>query len=164
MICYLGLILWFDAVVCDRGGLALGWLVNREMGIDMVLDIWRSFRAMPLWVQVWVFVILVPVNMFSVVYWAEPNGVWIAVLAIGAMALNGVIMLVERGFSKAMALPHVVIWTPLVIWIGWMLVEGDVAAGFGLYLVVLLVVDLISLAFDFKDTKDWLAGERSVAC
>jgi hypothetical protein len=27
----------------------------------------------------------------------------------------------------------------------------------------LLVVDLISLGFDFKDTRDWFRGEKSIA-
>jgi len=135
----------------------------RVKGQGMIGEIWGSFRAMPLWVQVWVFVLLVPVNSASLLFLGEQNGVLIAVLAIGAMLLNGVIMLIERGFSKAMALPHVVIWTPLVALLAIMLSRGEETGAFATFLQVLLIVELISLGFDFKDARDWWGGEREVA-
>lgn len=129
----------------------------------MILDIWQSYRRLPLWVQLWVALILVPVNAASLVFWGAPMGAWLAVMAIGAMLLNGVIMLVERGFSKMMALPHVLIWTPLVVLILWLLAKGDLAAGYARYLMFLLAVDLFSLALDYADTVKWLKGERRIA-
>ncbi len=136
----------------------------------MIGEIWRSYRALPLWVQGWVLVILVPVNMASLALLGQESGAAVAALAIGAMLLNGVIMLIERGFSKAMALPHVVIWTPLVLWIVWMLATGTGAAaqmgmqtGAGRVLWLLLAVDLVSLVLDWRDAWLWLRGERQVA-
>ncbi len=129
----------------------------------MILDIWQSYRRLPLWVQLWVALILVPVNAASLVFWGAPMGAWLAVMAIGAMLLNWVIMLVERGFSKMMALPHVLIWTPLVVLILWLLAKGDIAPGYARYLMVLLAVDLFSLALDYADTVKWLKGERHIA-
>ncbi len=128
----------------------------------MILDIWRSFRRLPLWVQIWVAVILVPVNMAAVLFWAQPLGLWVALLAVGAMALNLPIMVFERGFSKAMALPHVLIWTPLIGLIMWVR-GGDISPCFRSYLTVLLVVNLISLIFDYKDAVAWWKGDRKVA-
>ena len=129
----------------------------------MILDIWQSYRRLPLWVQLWVALILVPVNAASLVFWGAPMGAWLAVMAIGAMLLNGVIMLFERGFSKMMALPHVLIWTPLVLLTLWLLAKGDLAAGYARYLMFLLAVDLFSLALDYADTVKWLKGERRIA-
>ncbi|SHK74834.1 hypothetical protein SAMN05444414_10123 [Roseovarius marisflavi] len=129
----------------------------------MILDIWQSYRRLPIWVQLWVALILVPVNAASLVFLGAPMGAWVAVMAVGAMLLNGVIMLVERGFSKMMALPHVLIWTPLVVLILWLLAKGDLAPGYARYLMVLLAVDLFSLALDYADTVKWLKGERHIA-
>ncbi|SLN55448.1 hypothetical protein ROG8370_02502 [Roseovarius gaetbuli] len=129
----------------------------------MILDIWQSYRRLPLWVQLWVALVLVPVNAASLVFWGAPMGAWLAVMAVGAMLLNGVIMLVERGFSKMMALPHVVIWRPLLVLILWLLMQGDLAPGYGRYLMILLAVDLFSLALDYADTVKWLRGERHIA-
>lgn len=129
----------------------------------MVLEIWRSFRAMPAWVQIWVGLILVPVNVTSLAFVLVPGGLLVAVLANVAMLLNLPIMVVERGLSKAMALPHVLIWSPLVVWLGWILVNSTISGGFGRYILVLLAVDVVSLVFDFKDARDWFKGQRTVA-
>lgn len=130
----------------------------------MVLDIWQSFRRMPLWVQIWVAVILVPVNAASIFFVTQPMGVWIAILAIGGMAPNLIVMAVERGFSRTMALPHVVIWTPLVILLVMMLTgAAPPEGGYRMFLILLLVVDVISLGFDYIDTLKWWKGAREIA-
>lgn len=56
-----------------------------------------------------------PVNLVSVFFWQEQGGILIAVLAVGGMTLNMVLMYFERGFSKAMVLPHLVLWIPLLL-------------------------------------------------
>lgn len=61
------------------------------------LDIWQSYRSLPLWVQIWVFGILVPVNSAAIFFVFQPSGLWVALLAIGAMLPNIPIMLYERG-------------------------------------------------------------------
>jgi hypothetical protein len=130
----------------------------------MIADIWRSFMRLPLWVQVWVAVILVPVNMAPLLFYQEPYAVWIAILSVGGMMPNLPIMLIDRGLSKRMALPHLVIWTPLVILLVWLL-TGLVGAD-PLYmnmLALLLVVDLVSLAFDYPDAFKWWRGDRDIA-
>lgn len=47
--------------------------------MTLFLDIWRSYRALSLWVQIWVNVILVPVNIASLAFdipdaWKGLNG------------------------------------------------------------------------------------------
>ena len=117
--------------------------------MNLVLDIWRSFRALPLWVQIWVALILVPVNMAAIFFVNETGGPLIAALAIGGMMPNLVIMIAERGVSKAMALPHLLIWTPLVVSV--IQNTGTATGGFQTYLWLLLATDLLSLAFDYPD-------------
>lgn len=130
----------------------------------MIADIWRSFRRMPLWVQFWVVLILVPVNLASLAFLSAPGSLLIAVLAVGGMVPNLPIMLMERGVSKAMAFPHILIWTPLVVLILMTLTVGDLLPpAFRLFLWLLLAVDLVSLAFDYPDAAKWLRGDRDVA-
>jgi len=130
----------------------------------MISDIWNSFRRLPLWVQIWVAVILVPVNLGPLLFYQEPYAFWVAVLSVGGMLPNLPIMLFDRGLSKRMALPHLVIWTPLVVLLVWLL-NGLVGANdsYMTMLAVLLVVDLLSLAFDFPDAFKWWRGDRGVA-
>ena len=130
----------------------------------MSLEIWQSFRRMPVWVQIWVAIVLVPVNLAAVAFVAEPYGGWIALLAIGGMAPNLPIMLIERGFSRTMTWSHLLLWTPLVALVIWILVSQiGLAGSYRMYLIVLLVVDLISLGFDYVDARKWLRGARAVA-
>jgi hypothetical protein len=127
----------------------------------MIIQIWKSFRAMPLWVQIWVAFILVPVNMASLYFFNQPYGLWIAFLANIAMMLNLPVMLYDRGFSKLMAFPHLIPWTILVAWL--LFARPEAAGVYDTYLWVLLVVDVISLAFDYPDAGKWGRGERTPA-
>ena len=127
----------------------------------MIIEIWKSFRALPGWVQIWVAFILAPLNMASVLFIAEPGGILVAILANVAMMMNMPIMLKERGFSKLMGLPHLIPWTVLVLYIAFW--HPPAEGLYATYLSALLVVDLISLLFDYPDTVRWLRGEREVA-
>jgi len=131
--------------------------------MELIKDIWRSFRTLPLWVQIWVGLILVPVNMASVLFLLEPAGILIAVLAVGGMTPNLFIMIKERGLSKAMALPHLLIWTPLVLILFSNVQSPQVNGTYQSYLRLLLAVDLLSLAFDYPDAWKWWKGDRAIA-
>ena len=131
----------------------------------MTADIWGSFMRLPLWVKIWMAVWLVPVNFVSLWFWgqgAPVPGTTVALLANLGMAVNVPIMMRDRGMSNAMALPHLVLWTPLVILIalGLATPEGDPA--YRLYLTILLVTNVISLGFDFKDGLSWWRGDRDI--
>ncbi|MBV1866207.1 MAG: hypothetical protein KUG74_17475 [Rhodobacteraceae bacterium] len=124
----------------------------------MILEIWKSFRSMPTWVQIWVAFILAPVNMASLAFLSEPSGLWIAFLANIAMMMNMPVMLYDRGFSKLMALPHLLPWTILVIWlVAARPIGSDI---YNSYLSVLLVINTISLLFDYPDALHWKRGDR----
>jgi hypothetical protein len=127
----------------------------------MIIQIWKSFRALPAWVQIWVAFILVPVNMASLYFFNQPYGLWIAFWANIAMMLNLPVMLYDRGFSKLMAFPHLIPWTILVAWL--LFARPEAAGVYDTYLWVLLVVDVISLAFDYPDAVKWWRGERTPA-
>ena len=134
----------------------------------MIVAIWNSFRRLPLWVQGWMVFLLIPINVISLFFLREPMGVLVCVLAIGGMVPNLFIMAVDRGMSKLMAVPHIFLWTPLCIFILWMLIAkltGSLSFGqtYTSFLVVLLVIDFCSLLFDFPDAWKWYSGDRSIA-
>lgn len=129
----------------------------------LLKDVWRSFRALPVWVQIWVGLILVPVNAAAILFIYEPSGLTIAALAIGGMLPNLAIMIKERGLSKAMALPHLLIWIPLVLVLLANLQNPLFSAPFQSYIWLLLLIDGISLAFDIPDAIKWGKGDRDIA-
>jgi len=127
----------------------------------MLTEIWKSFRAMPAWVQIWVAFLLFPINMVALFFIDQPSGVWIAILAIGAMMLNMPVIVYDRGFSKLMAFPHLIPWTILVLWIAFARPVGSTA--YDTYLWILLITNIISLGFDFPDAQKWWKGDRDPA-
>ena len=127
----------------------------------VLLEVWRSYRSLPLWVQLWVVGILVPVNMASILFINQPYGLWVAVLAIGAMLPNIAILFMERGLSKMMALPHLLPWGALVLWL--LVSPPSGSENYSTYLWLLLAVDIVSLAFDIPDALKWKRGDRTVA-
>ncbi len=127
----------------------------------MLTEIWKSFRAMPTWVQIWVGLLLTPINMAAIFFIDQPSGVWIAILAIGAMLANMPIIVYDRGFSKLMAFPHLIPWTILVIWITFARPMGS--DEYDTYLWILLFTNAISLGFDFPDAWEWWKGDREPA-
>jgi hypothetical protein len=139
----------------------LGATYRERDVINVIKDIWASMRALPLWVQIWVFVILVPVNFATISFLGEPNGVLIACLAIVGILPNAFFMFWERGFSRIMALSHIIFWIPLVVIVS--VTYANLESGpFATFCIILLVVDLISLVFDIKDGLAWFKGDREV--
>ncbi len=128
---------------------------------SILMDCFTSFRALPVWVQFWVFFILMPINMASLAFLQEPGGILIAILANIAMMLNLPVMLYDRGFSKLMAIPHLIPWTALVVLI--VFFRPETTGLHATYLWVLLGANVISLLFDYPDAMNWLKGSREVA-
>jgi len=129
--------------------------------MKLFFDIWNSFRALPLWVQIWVALILVPVNMAPLFFINQPSGWLIAILAIIGIAPNTAIIIIEKGFSKLMAFPHLLPWSILIVILIFARPEGS--EGYQIILWVLLIINSISLIFDFPDAYKWWKGDRKIA-
>lgn len=131
-----------------------------------LLEIWRSYRALPAWVQVWVGLVLVPANAVPFALLETWTGRIAAVAALAVVATNMPIMWIERGMSRLMSVPHLVIWGPLqlVLLLRWAGQIGPVPLGPAerALVLLLLVVNGVSLAFDSLDSWRWFRGERDV--
>ncbi len=129
----------------------------------MILEIFQSFRRLPTWVQLWMVVVLVPVNLASLAFLGSWQGAVIAALAVGGMVPNIFIMMRERGLSNAMTLPHLVLWIPLVVLLVIWLSNGTLHGELATFALLLLLIDGISLWFDIIDAVAWWRGDRAIA-
>ncbi len=125
-------------------------------------QIWGSYRALPAWVAL----ILVPANALAFTLLDTWAGRIAAVAALAVVATNLPIMWFERGMSRLMSVPHLLIWGPLqiLLMLRWAERVGPVPLG-GVeraLVLLLLAVNGISLAFDAMDSWHWLRGDRSV--
>lgn len=124
-------------------------------------SIWRSLRSMPLWVQIWVVGILVPVNAAAFFLLGTATGVATAWAAVFVVATNMPIMYWYGGMNRAMSIPHLIAWGPLQVWLVLRLIDADAPVGIELlYIWLLLLVNGVSLVFDLIDSWRWLKGER----
>ncbi|SOH93215.1 hypothetical protein SAMN06273572_1011070 [Monaibacterium marinum] len=124
-----------------------------------MLEMWHSFTALPMWVKLWMMLILGPINMATLAYLDQPMGITIAALAWGGMLISVGILIRDRGFSKLVSGGHVLTWPPLVLLL--IFARPDGSDSYGLFLTALLLVDAVSLIFDTNDLRLWFLNRRS---
>jgi len=135
--------------------------MNRFVEINRQL--WLSFRRLPLWVQVWMALVLVPVNLLSFLVLEYQAAQMVALAAVLALGSNMLLLYRYAGFSRAMALPHLVVWGPLQILLLMRVLQTPAPdAGEVMFICLVLLVNGISLIFDLLDTWRWWQGERQV--
>lgn len=132
--------------------------------IEIHLSLWHSFRRLPLWVQLWMAVILLPVNLASFLLLHYPSAQWIALSALTVVGSNMLLMYRYGGFSRLLAVPHLLIWGPLQVILLMYLAQqpAPLPTGEVLYVSLVLVVNGISLVFDLLDAWRWRQGERQL--
>jgi len=86
-------------------------------------------------------------------------------LALGCLLGAFLIMQVifnKFGFVRLLGLGHILAWVPFVAFIGWRLwSKAPLESNFRNWLVVVLIVNGISLVFDFADVYRFVKGENS---
>lgn len=117
----------------------------------------ESYNDLPSWVKIWMNFILGPVNLATLAFLSQPSGALIAALAIGGMIMTVAIVIAMGGFTKLAAAGHILPWTPLVLMLIFAKPEG--AAIYQTFLTVLLVTNVVSLAFDFNDLRLWFKSK-----
>lgn len=132
--------------------------------MDRMNDIWRSLRSLPVWVQIWVVGILVPVNVLPFFLLETAVGQAGAVAALVVLVTNGPLLWIYRGMNKVLSIPHLLAWGPLEIYLLMLLADSGFRAEAGALelglAVLLLVINGISLVFDVIDSAKWMAGDR----
>jgi len=131
--------------------------------ISTLARIFKSLFAMPVWVIVWMLGFLIPANLSGLFLLDYVSGFWVALLGATAIAINAVIVFANGGFSKVLAIPHLVFWAPLqVILLYRYFTVPDMSNFEQNYILVVLIINGVSLVFDIFDTKEWLRGNRDV--
>jgi len=131
--------------------------------ISTLARIFKSLFAMPVWVIVWMLGFLIPANLSGLFLLDYVSGFWVALLGATAIAINAVIVFANGGFSKVLAIPHLVFWVPLqVILLYRYFTVPDVSNFEQNYILVVFIINGVSLVFDIFDTKEWLRGNRDV--
>ena len=117
--------------------------------------------AEPLWLVIWVFT-LMTVNTAALFFIKRIEARY--VFAAWVINLPLMTYLYETfGYVRLLGLSHVVVWTPLLIYLwlrrkNWMPPQNLTDK----WIVLLFTVNLLSLVIDYIDVARWLLGERGV--
>lgn len=66
-----------------------------------------------------------------------------------------------RGFVRLLGLGHLVVWIPMLLWLGARLGEIGTDGALGQWLAAVIVVDGLSLIIDATDVVRYARGERT---
>jgi len=113
----------------------------------------------PLWIQIWLGIMMVTIVLaipFAIKDWRARFILLSMVLIIPIM--NG--LFAKFGFSRILGLAHVIVWTPLWVYLWRTRKKHPERKWTGRYVLLALVVIGISLLFDYTDAIRWLLGER----
>lgn len=105
---------------------------------------------------------LLPANFAGFWFLDTDVGYWVSLLGAGAVFVNLIPVLINGGVSKVLAIPHLIFWIPLEIILFWLVMAGDLSTAEWRLAVAVLVINGISLGFDFYDTAEWWKGKRQV--
>lgn len=128
--------------------------------MDLVRAFMQDLAAGPAWVFAWVMfmgIAFMPAIPFSISR-VEARWALLAMLVAfpSMMALHAAV-----GMVRLLGIVHVVLWTPLAVYLwrrrGEWRVKDTLA---GKWLVVLFATILVSLVFDYADVIRYLLGER----
>lgn len=125
-------------------------------------QIWQSYRSLPGWVQLWVGVVLIPVNVLPFLWLDTWTGKAGAAAALFVVLTNVPIMWIAGGMSRAMSLPHLLAWIPLEIVLVLRIFGTALPTPELTLAILLLFVNGISLVFDSLDSWRWWRGERDI--
>ncbi|MEO1500340.1 MAG: hypothetical protein AAFS08_07155 [Pseudomonadota bacterium] len=129
-----------------------------------IMDLYASFRRLNTPTQIWMMLVLAPANFLTLALVDGPLGYVVPLLSMLGFLPNFGIAWVQNGFSGAMALPHLLFWTPQIAILGNYLIQTPANVSFAyIAYAIVFVVNTISLLFDIRETTKWFAGQKSVA-
>ena len=116
------------------------------------------------WLNIWL-----PILMFgsfalplALLIWKPSRTAGFATIIAGLLSFVAISWMYEQlGYVKLLGLPHVLFYTPLVIYFVSRLRSGALPKYARWVMTVSLVIILISLAFDYTDVARYFLGERT---
>ncbi len=124
--------------------------------LEIVQAFTTDVEKQPMWVQVWLN-ILGPVNFAAIFFIFKSRLPWIV---LGAIIISFFMMMYlydAFGFVRLLGLPHIVVWTPMLLYFMKKVPQLD-ASLMKKYLYLVMGADFISLMFDYVDVARYFLG------
>lgn len=124
----------------------------------------EAIEQQPAWVGIWLNILLVGAFVLPAVLLIWKPSRKAAVLTLLASFAAGFAvdrMYYALGYVKLLGLPHVLLWTPIVIFLIGQIKRADMPLWPRRIMAVIIATILVSLAFDYVDVIRYALGERS---
>lgn len=124
----------------------------------------EAMATQPAWLNIWL-----PILMFGsfalpllLLTWKPSRIAGILAILAGVISFFAITWLYNTlGYVKLLGLPHVVLYTPVVIYFFSRLRSGELPKYASWIMWASLGIILISLAFDYTDVARYILGERT---
>lgn len=124
----------------------------------------EAMALQPMWLQIWLNVLLAGafVLPLSFLFWRQSRIAGVVTLAAALIAAFAIMWMYDQlGYVKLLGLPHVILWTPVAVYLWRQIRRADMPVWPRRLMSVSLVIMAISLAFDYVDVARWVLGERT---
>ena len=128
----------------------------------MTLD--QAIALQPLWLRLWMNWLLVGgfILPLTLLIWKQSRITSLVLIAAGILAALGTGYIYNRfGYVKLLGLPHILFWTPALIYLYSQLRRVDLPKWPKWLMYVIAATVLISLAFDYTDLARYMLGNRT---
>lgn len=124
----------------------------------------EAIATQPAWIGVWLNVLLAGafVLPLALLIWRQSRLIGIVVplsSLAGGLATN--LLYDQMGYVKLLGLPHILIWTPVAIYLMGQIRRDDMPAWPRRIMSLVLATIGISLVFDYSDLVRYILGERT---
>ena len=120
----------------------------------------------PEWLNIWLMILFAGAFVLPVTLLIWKPTRLAAILCVIA-ALTGSfatgMLYMKLGFVKLLGLPHIIVWTPLVVYLFLKIRSPEVGKVAKVIMCVISLVILISLMFDYFDVISYVLGDRKAA-
>ncbi|WP_298297503.1 hypothetical protein [uncultured Litoreibacter sp.] len=123
----------------------------------------EAIALQPAWVGIWLNVLFLGAFVLPValLFWKPSRMVAVWTLIASLLAGVSVVwMFGQMGYVKLLGLPHLILWTPLAIYLWRQIGRIDMPIWPRRIMWVILGIIVISLAFDYVDVARYILGER----
>lgn len=123
----------------------------------------QQSAAQPLAMTIWLRWLLLINFLPALIFIKQLQARWVLAALIAMLAMNTPLGLMY-GFSKVLALPHILVWVPLLIYLAqeWRAQRLLPSVLFRTWIGLVMATNLISLVFDVRDGFQFLLGDRTI--
>jgi hypothetical protein len=127
-------------------------------------DAFTQLYSMPLGFILWIRWLGLVNVVGGLVFVRRPQARWVLAAMVFILVTNVGLMMAGSGLVKLLSIPHLFAWIPLVAYLAMQLRSGhvDIRKPFGIWCLVVMVTDLVSVVFDLRDGAQYLLGDHGV--